>query len=428
VTTPKTSGQSGPSFARAPEGALRPGDAVRTWIVVPCYNEESRLDMEAYAAALAGNPDLGFVLVNDGSKDRTLELLSSLIARFGSRVEVIDQQPNQGKAEAVRVGMQCALRKQGDYAGYFDADLATPLDEVPAFVRALDENPAIDIVLGARVALLGRDIDRKPSRHYLGRVFATAASLVLSLPVYDTQCGAKLFRSNEATRALFAKRFGSRWIFDVELIARYLNSRPDKRGLFELPVRRWTDVGESRVKGVDFVRAVGELAEIYRTYRMQRSVSGWLRVITAPFVRYVGAGGIGTILHYLTLFIVVSLSSVKASIASMLGALVGALTNYILNYHLTFASKMPHRRTLPRFLVVAAISMLLTGAGMELATERLGIHFVPAQLACTVMVLVVGYVLNKIWTFAVPGQSVAPPATLERPLTSAPSQSATTEE
>jgi putative flippase GtrA len=387
--------------ARAGDDPLRAADGqVRTWIVMPCYDEAQRLDTVALATALARAPGLGLLLVNDGSRDGTLDILTSLAAQHPTRIEVIDQQPNQGKAEAVRVGMAAGMAKGAPYVGFFDADLATPLDELGAFVRALEDNPEVDIVLGARVALLGRDIDRKPARHYLGRVFATAASLVLALPVYDTQCGAKLFRVNERTRKLFEQAFGSRWIFDVELIARYTAGRGDRRGLYELPVRRWSDVGESRVKSTDFVRAIAEMAQIYRTYRLRRSVSAWLSLLTSPFLRYLGAGGIGTLLHYLTLLAVVEKAHVSPAVGSMAGALVGALANYVLNYHLTFASKASHRKTLPRFLTVAAVSMALTGAGMFVATKVLGLHYLLAQLGCTILVLLLGYVLNKAWTFA----------------------------
>src|SRR5262245_49960812 len=207
----------------------------RSVLVVPCYNEAARLpvqELERFARAV---PDVDFVLVNDGSSDATLEVLRGLAARLPERFEVVDVQPNRGKAEAVRFGMQQAFRAGPAYAGYWDADLATPLDAIAELEAALAEDPALLAVFGSRVKLLGRSIERRVHRHYLGRVFATAASLVLGLAIYDTQCGAKLFRVCDESRALFDERFESGWIFDVEILARLIAGRRAAGGL---PVER----------------------------------------------------------------------------------------------------------------------------------------------------------------------------------------------
>jgi dolichyl-phosphate beta-glucosyltransferase len=272
-------------MARAP--------SMLTQIVVPCFNEGTRLPVAAFDEYLGSCEDVCFVFVNDGSADNTLEVLNSLGKRWPHRVRVIDQQPNRGKAEAVRQGVLGVLAK-ARYVGYFDADLASPLSAITDFVEVLDANSAIDIVMGARVALLGRDIRRQSRRHYLGRVFATAASLVLALPVYDTQCGAKVFRVKDPLMLeLFGSPFGSRWIFDVEILARYLAGSGTKSGIYELPLRRWTDVGESRVKPLDFMRASGEMASIYQRYRLRHDLEKVLAAVRALRIRYAGAGAIG---------------------------------------------------------------------------------------------------------------------------------------
>jgi hypothetical protein len=190
---------------------------------------------------------------------------------------MLDLPRNSGKAEAVRQGMLKALTQDPAFVGYWDADLATPLDAIPQFMDVLSAKPELQLAIGSRVRLLGRSIDRRPTRHYLGRVFATAASLVLRLPVYDTQCGAKLIRVSPATRGLFAQPFRTNWVFDVELLARFLQSYPRKTGfsavdsIYEIPLIEWRDVEGSKVKARDFFKSFFELLAIYRAYR--RSVS-----------------------------------------------------------------------------------------------------------------------------------------------------------
>jgi hypothetical protein len=163
-----------------------------------------------------------------------------------------------------------AMQQPADYIGFWDADLATPLAELPGFLEIVTTRPEIQIVMGARVRLLGREISRRPARHYFGRVGATLISSSLGLAVYDTQCGAKLFRTNDTLRDVFARPFLSRWIFDVEIIARYVErlGRDATAGaIYELPVMRWHDVKGSKVKSFDFFRALHDLWKIRRAYR-----------------------------------------------------------------------------------------------------------------------------------------------------------------
>jgi dolichyl-phosphate beta-glucosyltransferase len=242
----------------------------RLTLVVPCYNEERRLDVEAFRNVSVDGHDVDFLFVNDGSSDGTLRILETLRDSDPKRFAVLNLDRNGGKAEAVRRGFVAASQPPADYLGFWDADLATPLSELPGFLEVLTARPEIQIVMGARVRLLGREISRRPARHYVGRVGATLISSTLGLAVYDTQCGAKIFRTNDTLRDVFATPFLSRWIFDVEIIARYLQrlGRDAVAGaIYELPVMRWHDVTGSKVKSHDFLRALHDLWKIRRAYR-----------------------------------------------------------------------------------------------------------------------------------------------------------------
>ncbi len=257
---------------RRPGSRARIESMAKTTLVVPCYNEAARLRPDAFERHLAACADTRLLFVNDGSTDQTLDVLGKIEAAYPDRVGVVDVQPNRGKAEAVRQGMLAAFEEGPDYAGFWDADLATPLDELADFVALLDAKPEIEIVIGSRVNLLGRSIERSPLRHYLGRVFATVVSTVLGLSIYDTQCGAKIFRVSPTTEALFREPFGTRWVFDVELLARLIRDRrgsnraPASKVVYEMPLRVWQDVAGSKLRATDFLKAIGEVASIYRRY------------------------------------------------------------------------------------------------------------------------------------------------------------------
>ena len=188
-------------------------------LVVPCYNEASRLDISSFVAATDAYPGLSFLFVDDGSVDDTRSILHDAVAEHPSLGTVLGLDHNQGKTEAVRRGVLAAIETEPDFFGYWDADLATPLDEVPRFLEVFATHGEMQIVVGSRINLLGRQVSRRLHRHYLGRVFATFVASGLHLGVYDTQCGAKVFRNCEDTPRLFTEPFFAGWIFDAALIS-----------------------------------------------------------------------------------------------------------------------------------------------------------------------------------------------------------------
>ena len=241
-------------------------------LVVPVYNEAARLDPAPWLDFLAADRSRALRFVDDGSQDDTARVVEAIRAAAPDQVALQRLPVNRGKAEAVRSGLAEALSGPARYAGFIDADLAAPLGEVSLLVAELDAHPAAWAAFGSRVKLLGRRIERSERRHYLGRIFATCASLAVSLPVYDSQCGLKLFRRVPEVAAVFAAPFRSRWFFDVELLARLADAagRDVASRVREVPLEHWEERGGSRLRLADYLAAPFELARIRQLHPPRR--------------------------------------------------------------------------------------------------------------------------------------------------------------
>jgi glycosyltransferase involved in cell wall biosynthesis len=224
-------------------------------LVVPCYNEEFRLQKLDFVMALHLQPDLKIVFVNDGSKDRTLDVLGEIKDGFPNQISILDLPRNMGKAEAVRHGMLFAIKGGANTVGYWDADLATPLEIVPIFNRVLQRQPEVEVVLGSRRRLLGRKIDRTIKRRVVSRICSLLATLSLGVNVGDSQCGAKLFRVNPKLERALSKEFEAGWLFDIELLSRLIIcTKMTQHSLYELPLPMWSEVEGSKVSSSAIIK------------------------------------------------------------------------------------------------------------------------------------------------------------------------------
>ncbi|MBA3664191.1 MAG: glycosyltransferase family 2 protein [Bacteroidetes bacterium] len=236
-------------------------------IVIPCYNESKRLDFDAFDAFITSESTIDLLFSNDGSTDNTRQLIENFVMKYNGRVKLFNMPQNAGKAEAVRCGvLEAGKDKSYEFIGFWDADLATPLNEVPIFLNQVKDHSK-KIAIGSRMKRLGAIVERKASRHLLGRVFSTFSSIILKLPVYDTQCGAKIFSSE--LLFLFEEKFITSWLFDVELIARYRNKFGIKGALsdiVEVPINTWLEKGGSKLKLSDMIKVPLELLSIHKKY------------------------------------------------------------------------------------------------------------------------------------------------------------------
>ncbi len=196
------------------------GDGPLVSLVIPAYNEENRLPafLDSVAAYMARcGYAMEVVVVDDGSRDRTADVMTAWTAR-DARFRLLRQPANQGKGAAVRRGV---LAARGRYVVFADADGATPVGELDRFRPAMAEN--IEVIIGSR-RLASADVrrEREGFRQMMGNAFYTVVNLLAVPGIRDTQCGFKMFR-RDAARRLFEWSTEKGWAFDVEIL--YLAQR-----------------------------------------------------------------------------------------------------------------------------------------------------------------------------------------------------------
>lgn len=243
----------------------------RTTIIVPCYNEQFRLQADLFSDYLRSSDDVHLLFVDDGSTDETFAILTSLEQRH-QNASTLRLPQNVGKAEAVRHGVLHSFDNtavSADYIGYWDADLATPLTAIQTCRAVLERRNELQVVLGSRFPLLGRDIQRDAKRRAAARAFSLLVHRLTTLRVRDTQCGAKLFRAGHEVRSAFARSFGVNWVFDIEVLLRLqsLWEADWQRRVYECPLDEWHEVGGSKLKPTDFLVAFREVMRLAWAYR-----------------------------------------------------------------------------------------------------------------------------------------------------------------
>jgi glycosyltransferase involved in cell wall biosynthesis len=238
-------------------------------IVIPCYNEEQRLNVDIFTTESLKNSNLTLLFVNDGSWDNTLKVIQDICMSNPERASCLSLDKNNGKGEAVRRGMLYLLETgRYDLIGYWDADLAVPLSEVSDFTAVFKTSPNVRAVIGSRVHLAGRLIERVNVRHYIGRLFATLMCWTFAFTIYDTQCGAKLF-DKKVLSTVVQEPFCSKWIFDVEIIVRisrlsFLQNQ--ENWLYEIPVKEWRNVSGTKRSVSAYITGLFDYLTLVKKY------------------------------------------------------------------------------------------------------------------------------------------------------------------
>ena len=225
-------------------------------IVVPAYNESARLraSLEKILAYVrAQNWDAEVLVINDGSRDNTAEIVRGF-AEKDTAVRLLENPGNRGKGYSVRNGM---LNARGEILIFSDADLSSPIEEVPKLLAAL--NSGADIAIGSRWLRAETQTQRQPMhRQLFGRIFNLLLRMTLGLKFKDTQCGFKAF-TQSAARKVFPLQKIERWGFDPEILflARKFGLRVE-----EVPVV-WGHSGDTRINPLlDGARMFQEMLRI----------------------------------------------------------------------------------------------------------------------------------------------------------------------
>jgi glycosyltransferase involved in cell wall biosynthesis len=224
-------------------------------VAIPCYNEAARIgdtirSTQEYFSKESRDSEL--IIVNDGSTDETPRIVRDALAGAKIQTHLLENFPNRGKGAAVRTGLLAATRPIGLF---FDADLSTPLGEIPKVIEPI-ANGDVDLAFGSRALdrkLIG--VHQPWRREQAGRVFNLIVRVATGMPFWDTQCGFKAFRL-DVCRPILEKAHTVGFAFDVELL--FLAYRAGLR-LSEIPVR-WNHVEGSKVQVIhDSLRMLREV-------------------------------------------------------------------------------------------------------------------------------------------------------------------------
>ena len=225
-------------------------------IVIPAYNESARVGATlekvfAYVHAQAWNAEV--IVVNDGSRDNTVEIVRAFAATE-PMLRLIENPGNRGKGYSVRNGM---LHAKGEVVIFSDADLSSPIEEAAKLLKALEDGA--DIAIGSRWLRAETQTQRQPLyRQVFGRIFNLLLRLTLGLNFKDTQCGFKAFKQ-PAVRAIFPLQKIERWGFDPEIL---FLARKSGFKVKEVPVL-WGHSGGTRINPlIDGSRMFWEMLRI----------------------------------------------------------------------------------------------------------------------------------------------------------------------
>ncbi|WP_103071589.1 glycosyltransferase [Aquimarina sediminis] len=244
---------------------------MKTGIIIPCYNEEKRLNAIAFLEFIKKEDNYHLCFVNDGSKDNTIDILKDIQSQAPQKVSVIDIKKNSGKAAAVKAGARY-LHSRGDikFIGFIDADLSTDFEDFDGLLKTLKTNKKLSFVFGSRAKNTSNNINKNGMRRVISKFINVLIVFILGLSIQDTQCGAKVFKA-ELVPVIFNKNFFSRWLFDVEMfikMKKHYGKEKTVSKIYEQPLKRWVHIEDSKLGLKDSIKIPYQLLSIWFNYNI----------------------------------------------------------------------------------------------------------------------------------------------------------------
>ncbi len=244
---------------------------MKTGIIIPCYNEENRLNVTAFKDFIAKENNYHLCFVNDGSKDNTIDVLKQIQKTNSNKVSIVDVKENSGKAAAVRSGAKYLYtQKKMDYIGFMDADLSTDFNDFGNLVHTLDTDKKLGFVFGSRAKEASSEIKKDGVRALISKLINVLIVFIIGLSIADTQCGAKVFKAN-LVPLLFGRKFYTKWLFDVEMfirMKRYFGKQKTMQMILEQPLHRWVHMEDSKLGWRDSIEIPFRLLSIWMNYNI----------------------------------------------------------------------------------------------------------------------------------------------------------------
>ena len=255
-------------------------------LVVPVFNESHRW-RDAYWSDLLSLDWIHWICVDDGSTDLTHEILLRLPAP--TNYEILRLASNQGKGEAVRAGILhffellssdkgksfLESKEPCTLIGFIDADGSITSSDITRMYQIAKKKISINseipsyhidaptnAIWSSRVALNGRLIERKNSRHYIGRVINKLLSPHFHSIPYDPQCGFKIFEASDDFKKSISTPFKTRWFFDLEIILKWQKEIHSDFQIWEEPLESWKEISGSHLSPLNIFSIFAEILKI----------------------------------------------------------------------------------------------------------------------------------------------------------------------